>query len=145
MVEDIVFKASEEFIVEHTPPFTPPVPPAHSFIFNTKDPVWKEAFSQFEFDKIEAAGNIFQFNKLFPPDLDIYDAVAAVEAHPTEQDLLDDVFGFIKTSYRLSGTKAYGAKQSQSSSECKNSTRSMGSSSQAQRKQSEENADLSFS
>ncbi|KAI8643104.1 hypothetical protein BD408DRAFT_465276, partial [Parasitella parasitica] len=160
MVEDVVFKASKEFIVEH---------PAHSFIFNTKDPAWKEAFSQSEFDEIEAAGNIFQFNK---PD--IYDAVATVEAHPidnpdkfwlkqsilnyamlfidnevllpseTEQDLLDDVFGFIKTSCRLSGTKAYGAKQSQSSSECKNSTRSIGSLSKVQRKQSAENADLSF-
>jgi hypothetical protein len=26
----------------------------------------------------------------------------------TEQDLLDDIFGFIKKSCKLSGTKAYG-------------------------------------
>ncbi|KAI7889219.1 uncharacterized protein EV154DRAFT_287958 [Mucor mucedo] len=60
MVEDVMYKASKEFIVKH---------PAHSFILNTEDSVWEETFSQSELDEIAAAANSFDFNKPFPPDL----------------------------------------------------------------------------
>ncbi|KAI8364083.1 hypothetical protein BD560DRAFT_373425 [Blakeslea trispora] len=106
--------------------------------------------------------------------LSMYDAISEVEAHPfrdideywlkqsilnyvllfaeetqlvkqeTEQDLLDDVYGFIKKSCKLSGTKAYGAKQSKASSEASNRTRSLASNSLAQRQPCADNADLTF-
>ncbi|KAI8376819.1 hypothetical protein BD560DRAFT_445564 [Blakeslea trispora] len=93
----------------------------------------------------------------------MYDAVAEIRAHPfqdasrfwlkqsiidysllfaednqlstseTEQDLLDDVYSFMKKSCKISGTKAYGAKQSKASSEAANRIRSLGPISIAQR------------
>ncbi|RCI02398.1 hypothetical protein CU098_002707, partial [Rhizopus stolonifer] len=179
MVEDIMFEASKDFIVEH---------PAHSLILNVMDPVWKECFSQSEFDEIKSEENIFKFNKPFPCDLqevilkldkktgfrDMYDAIDAVKAHPlddcekfwlkqsvldylmlfsdddtlasseTEKDLLGDVYGFVKKSCKLSGTKTHGAKLSRASSVSKNADRTIGSSSTVQRKHAAENADLTF-
>ncbi|KAI8983914.1 hypothetical protein BDB01DRAFT_790637 [Pilobolus umbonatus] len=67
-----------------------------------------------------------------------------LDSPETEQDLLDNVYGFIKKSSRLSGTTAYGAKQSQAASENKNSATSIGSSSKVVRKYAAENADLTF-
>ncbi|CAO3664789.1 unnamed protein product [Rhizopus stolonifer] len=179
MIEDIMFKASKDFVVEH---------PAHSFILNVMDPVWKECFSQSEFDEIKSEESIIKFNKPFPSDLqelilkldkktnfrDMYDAIDAVKAHPLddpekfwlkqsildylmlfsndttlasseiEKDLLDDIYGFVKKSCKLSGTKTHGAKQSKASSVSKNADRTIGSSSTVQRKHTAENADLTF-
>ncbi|KAL4213302.1 hypothetical protein AB4K20DRAFT_1885940 [Rhizopus microsporus] len=61
----------------------------------------------------------------------------------TEQNLLD-VYGFIKTSCKLCGTKAYGFKQSKASSISRNADRSISSSSTVQRKYIAKNIDLTF-
>ncbi|CEG83040.1 hypothetical protein RMATCC62417_17017 [Rhizopus microsporus] len=104
----------------------------------------------------------------------MYDAIDVVKAHPlddreefwlkqsildylilfsdddtlapseTEKDLLDDVYGFVKKSCKLSGTKTHGAKQSKALSVSKNADRTIGSSSTVQRKHTAENAYLTF-
>ncbi|KAG0932794.1 hypothetical protein G6F30_010571 [Rhizopus arrhizus] len=62
----------------------------------------------------------------------------------TEQDLLEDVYGFIKKSYRLSNTTVETASASMYSGENKNVNRTIGSMSKVCRKQSSESADLVF-
>ncbi|KAI8885955.1 hypothetical protein K501DRAFT_293083 [Backusella circina FSU 941] len=62
----------------------------------------------------------------------------------TEQDLLEDVYGFIKKSYRLSNTTVETASASMSSGENKNVNRTIGSINKVCRKQSSERADLVF-
>ncbi|KAI8087447.1 hypothetical protein BDF21DRAFT_450563 [Thamnidium elegans] len=62
----------------------------------------------------------------------------------TEQGLLEDVYGFIKKSYRLSNTTVETASASMSSGENKNVNRTIGSMSKVCRKQSSERADLVF-
>ncbi|CAO3657386.1 unnamed protein product [Mucor hiemalis] len=60
----------------------------------------------------------------------------------TEQDLLEDVYGFTKKSFRLSNTTVETASACMSSGENKNEDRTIGSMSKVYRKQSSERADL---
>ncbi|RCH78773.1 hypothetical protein CU098_001614, partial [Rhizopus stolonifer] len=106
--------------------------------------------------------------------IEMYNAICEVEAHPfkdvakfwlkqsitdyillfvedkhlspfeTEQDLLDDVYGFIKKSCKISSTKAYSAKQSKATSEAVNSNRSICNTRVPSRQRCADNADLSF-
>lgn len=62
----------------------------------------------------------------------------------TEQDLLGDVYGFIKKSFRLSNTTVETASASMSSGENRNEDRTIGSMSKVCRKLSSERADLVF-
>lgn len=62
----------------------------------------------------------------------------------TEQDLLEDIFGFIKKSKRLTGMTCVTGNESRISSEHRNSTRMIGSIFQEERKTSGEHADLCF-
>ncbi|KAG1503022.1 hypothetical protein G6F46_002573 [Rhizopus delemar] len=62
----------------------------------------------------------------------------------TKQNLLEDVYGFIKKSYRLSNTTVETASASMYSGENKNVNQTIGSMSKVCRKQSSERADLVF-
>ncbi|KAI9483729.1 MAG: hypothetical protein EXX96DRAFT_632359 [Benjaminiella poitrasii] len=62
----------------------------------------------------------------------------------TEQDLLEDIFGFIKKSKRLTGTTCVTGNESLASSEHRNSMRAIGSIYQEERKTSGAHADLCF-
>ncbi|KAG0928998.1 hypothetical protein G6F57_009682 [Rhizopus arrhizus] len=62
----------------------------------------------------------------------------------TEQDFLEDMFGFIKESKRLSGTTCVTGNESSASSEHKNRIRTIGSICQERRKAFGEHADLCF-
>ncbi|RCH82627.1 hypothetical protein CU097_005155, partial [Rhizopus azygosporus] len=86
-VEDIIFKSTKDFIYEH---------PAHSFILDINDSVWKNHFSNEELLEMKANASLSDSNKDLPVNLqdmiwrlngkttfrDIYDVFNAIQVDP---------------------------------------------------------------
>ncbi|KAG1167158.1 hypothetical protein G6F36_012662 [Rhizopus arrhizus] len=107
------------------------------------------------FEGIDEAFQPLRFNRLQQPEeywcresilnyLNLFINSDTIAPFNTEQDLLEDVYGFIKASKRLNSTIAETASGSNASGENKNLNRDIGSVTKIERQVSAEPADLVF-